>query len=447
MYHNPVLNQPAADPFVLKHAGVYWCYATGTSPDGRRFPVFQSRDLVTWQFVAGALAPLPGDASCYWAPEVTEYNGRFYLYYSVGDEAHMQLRVAVATAPAGPFEDSGHVLTSEQFAIDGHVYVAADGVRYLFYATDFLEHSHVGTGTVVARLADWFHLAEPPRPVTRAQFDWQVYDPQRAEKGGVRWHTIEGPFVLRHKGRFYQMFSGGNWQNVSYGVSYAVAERLDTADEWRQVADGETVLPVLRTIPGVVIGPGHNSVVRGPDNQQLFCIYHRWAADQSDRVLCIDPLDWAGERLIVLGPSNAALPAPNPPTFADWFDDERAVDLGVGWATQSGAWSIGAGAAHVAGAGLARCETRTAALVCEVTLRAADSAPGGYGLALLAGDDVLARCLILPEVGQLRAGGRGRAARRAGAARRLRCHCLAPAASHRGRRAGQRGPRCRRAAV
>ena len=66
-------------------------------------------------------------------------------------------------------------------------------------------------------MVDLFTLAGRPRPVSRARYDWQIYDPQRAEKGGVRWHTIEGPFVLTRKGLFYQMCSGGNWQNPSYG--------------------------------------------------------------------------------------------------------------------------------------------------------------------------------------------------------------------------------------
>jgi hypothetical protein len=45
-------------------------------------------------------------------------------------------------------------------------------------------------------MLDPLTLAGEPRPVTRARFDWQVYDPQRREKGGVRWHTVEGPAVL-----------------------------------------------------------------------------------------------------------------------------------------------------------------------------------------------------------------------------------------------------------
>ena len=138
----------------------------------------------------------------------------------------MEIRVAVAEHPAGPFVDAGRRLTAEPFAIDAHVFADVDGSRWLFYAADFLARSHVGTGTVRDRLLDPFTLEGNPRPVALPRHDWHVYHPRRPEKGGVRWHTVEGPFVLRRKGVYYEMFSGGNWQNPTYGVSYATARSL-----------------------------------------------------------------------------------------------------------------------------------------------------------------------------------------------------------------------------
>lgn len=409
-YHNPVYRHDFADPFVFKHCGEYWAYGTGFWEDGWAFGILRSRDLIQWEAVGGAMEPLPGGHTCYWAPEVTYDNGRFHLYYSVGNEEQMQIRVAVAEHPAGPFVDSGHRLTSEPFAIDAHVFQDDDGTRYLFYATDYPQHIRVGTGTTRDRMLDPFTLAGEPHPVTRAQHDWQIYDPQRKEKGGVRWHTIEGSFVLKHKGLYYQMFSGGNWQNVSYGVSYAVTETLGRSEEWTQVADGKGVLPILRTIPGEVVGPGHNSVVRGPDNQQLYCIYHRWAEDGSGRQLALDPLDWAGERMLVLGPSTTAQPAPLAPTFADYFDVEHADDLGPHWVCQGGHWTAREGAAHqerAPGSAEARCATDVASFWMEVSLRAEPrrtptgslelpSARGGYGVNLYAGAEVMLRARLVP---------------------------------------------------
>jgi GH43 family beta-xylosidase len=327
VYRNPVYPFSFPDPFVLKFQGQYWAYCTGFWHDGRVFGVLRSRDLVEWIPQAGALEALPGHHPCYWAPEVAYLDGRFHLYYSVGNEETMQIRVAVADHPGGPFEDSGRRLTAEPFAIDAHPFVDRDGSRWLFYATDVLDRSRVGTGTVRDRLRDPLTLEGHPLPVALPRHDWHVYHPSRPEKGFVRWHTVEGPFVLERKGLYYEMFSGGNWQRPSYGVSYAIARSLEDPREWVQAADGARALPILRT-GGEVVGPGHNSVVRGPDNRQLYCVYHRWSPDLSARVLAIDPLDWAGERLLVLGPTTTAQPAPNPPTISD-LPGEPAV-LGPG---------------------------------------------------------------------------------------------------------------------
>ena len=316
-YSNPVYLNSFPDPFVLKYSGEYFAYCTGFAGDGNVFGVARSYDLVEWNDAGGAMTPLENSPPYYWAPEVFYDNGQFFLYYSVGNEVLMEIRVAVSDRPGGGFVDAGYKLTHEDFAIDAHVFVDDDETRYLFYATDFLEHSHIGTGTVVDRMIDPFTLEGKPRPVTRARYDWQVYDPVRKEKGGVRWHTVEGPTVLKRKGIYYEMFSGGNWQNTTYGVSFAVSESMANTDEWLQYSDGENVLPILRTIPDSVIGPGHNSVIRGPNNRELYCVYHRWT--DAGRVMAIDRMDFAGSRIFVIGATNSPQPAPFVPGVRELF--------------------------------------------------------------------------------------------------------------------------------
>lgn len=260
-----------------------------------------SRDLVDWERIGSAMEPLESGPPFYWAPEVTYSNGRFYLYYSCGNETLMEIRVAVSERPAGGFVDSGRRLTHEEFAIDAHVFQNEDGQKYLFYATDFLGHTHIGTGTVVDKMLDWFELEGKPKPVTRASFDWQMYDPQRVEKGGVRWHTVEGPTVFKNKNKYFQMFSGGNWKNSTYGVGFATSDTVANSDEWLQSIDGESVFPILKTVPERVIGPGHNSAVTGPNGRELFCVYHSWVGDA--RVMSIDRMDFVADRLFVNGPT------------------------------------------------------------------------------------------------------------------------------------------------
>jgi GH43 family beta-xylosidase len=371
-YINPVYPRSFPDPFILKFCGEYFAYCTGIWTDGRAFGVLRSSDLVHWTEVGGAMEQLEHRPPFYWAPEVTYSNGKFYLYYSVGNETLMEIRVAVSETPEGGFIDCGKRLTFQDFAIDAHVFTDTDGSRYMFYAADFLEHTHIGTGTVVDRMIDWFTLEGKPRPVTRPRFDWQVYDPARKEKGGVRWHTVEGPFVLKRKGLYYEMFSGGNWQNISYGVSFATAESLARNEEWEQFSDGEKILPILRTVPGKVIGPGHNSVIHGPDNRELFCVYHRWIG--IERVLAIDRMDFAGRRIYINGATDTPQPAPFEPAISGFA---------AGWEAR-GKWNISASDAvsNQNGVNELVCFNPGTCFLFEVSIRASENATRKWGFYL-----------------------------------------------------------------
>jgi GH43 family beta-xylosidase len=335
-YINPVYSKSFPDPFVLKFGDEYFAYSTGLAEGGGVFGVLRSRDLINWTEVGAAMQPLDPSPPYYWAPEVTYDNGKFYLYYSVGNETLMDIRVAVSDRAEGGFIDQGRRLTTEDFAIDAHVFIDDDNTKYLFYATDFLEHAYIGTGTVVDKMIDWFTLEGNPRPVTRAKYDWQVYDPNRKEKGGVRWHTVEGPAVLKRKGLYYEMFSGGNWQNTTYGVSFAISNSVDNSDEWLQFSDGENVLPILRTEPGIIVGPGHNCVVRGPNNRELYCVYHRWT--DHGRVMAIDRMDFAGERIFVVGASHTPQPSPFRPNIAGVNSTSPEWRTTGDWSLEAGRW-------------------------------------------------------------------------------------------------------------
>jgi GH43 family beta-xylosidase len=57
---------------------------------------------------------------------------------------------------------------------------------------------------------------------------------------------------------------------------------------------------VLQSIPGRLIGPGHNSVVSGPDGRD-YIVYHAWDESHTARKMHISPLAWDadGPRAVV----------------------------------------------------------------------------------------------------------------------------------------------------
>lgn len=313
-YRNPVHPTYFADPFVLETAALpgaaYVAYGTGGVVDGRVFEMLVSADLVSWRSVGGALEPLPPEAGAdYWAPEVAEHDGRWWMYYSVGhgDVGH-SLRVAVADSPLGPFRDTGTDLTpAERFAIDACPFRDTDGTWYLFYARDVLEGDRVGTMLAVDVLESMTRLRGDARAVLAPSGDWQLYRRGRPMYGAVYdWHTLEGPCVLRRQERYWCLYSGGSWETEHYAVAVAVAD--SPLGPWHEPAG---VGRLLRSVEGHVLGPGHNSVVQGPDGGDVV-VYHAWDAAKTARRLHIDPMVWSHDGPLVLGPSWEPTTLPRP---------------------------------------------------------------------------------------------------------------------------------------
>jgi beta-xylosidase len=299
---NPVYGSYFADPFVWKHENTYYAIGTGSLEAngqtlGKIFPVLQSADFFQWQFASNALVrPERGLGENFWAPAVAFAEGRFYLYYSVGhgDQYH-QLRVAMSDSPQGPYKDLGRPLLKPDacpFAIDPHPFQDEDGRWYLFYARDFLDESpkaRAGTALMAAPMKSMTELDEPGTVVLRARSDWQRFQAKRSLYGRTwDWHTLEGPCVHKHDARYYCFYSGGRWEDETYGVDYGVADSVlgPYSD-----AGNETGPRVLRTVPGQVVGPGHNSLTVGPDGQD-YLVYHAWDCERKARQMFIDKLAW-----------------------------------------------------------------------------------------------------------------------------------------------------------
>jgi beta-xylosidase len=255
---------------------------------------------VNWRPIGSALELLPPEyGNTYWAPEVAHAGGKFWIYYSVGreDKAH-HIRVAVSSRPEGPYRDTGNLITSPftcPFAIDASPFQDEDGEWYLFYARDFLDAAggvRAGTGLVMDRLLDMSRLAGEERIVVRARHDWQRFLCDRIIYGArYDWHTIEGPCVVRREGQYWCLFSAGRWENETYGVDWAVADRIEGPWEYGGGREGARL---LRTIPGETLGPGHNCIATGPDGGD-YIVYHAWDAAMTARRMFIDPLVWTAE--------------------------------------------------------------------------------------------------------------------------------------------------------
>lgn len=281
-----------ADPFVVRAPdGGYAAFGTqpGDGSPGHVFTVLLSEDLRAWKsggLALGRLAPELGDE--YWAPEACWRDGAWWMYYSVGRgiEGH-HLRVARSESLTGPFTDLGVNLTDAlTFAIDPHPFQDADGHWYLYFARDVLDSPRPGTHLAVGRLDSPTTLTDV-RAALAPNADWQIYERNRHMYGAVYdWHTLEGPSVVRRHGRYWMTFSGGAWTGPGYAVSWATAP--EPLGPWTHAPD--TSASVLETGPAL-IGPGHNSLVVGPDGRDVIA-FHAWSGDGLNREFHLASIDF-----------------------------------------------------------------------------------------------------------------------------------------------------------
>ncbi len=298
----PVWDGYLADPFVFRTGDAFYMIGTGSAlvpaPSQGVFPMLSSYDLVQWEYAGQAIPEYDeADGYDYWAPEIAQHDGVFYLYFSIGREGTgHHLRVATSHSPLGPYRDLGIKLTDPEqtpFAIDAHPFRDFDGEWYLFYARDFLTagpDGRAGTGVVVDRLETMTKLAGDERTVYRAHHDWQRFMKDRPMYGAIYdWHTIEGAFIWKFGAKYYCFYSGGRWDSARYGVDYVVGARTEGPYADSSTEDGPRI---LRTVDETVIGPGHSSIILGPDGNTTYICYHAWNAERTIRQPYLTKLNW-----------------------------------------------------------------------------------------------------------------------------------------------------------
>ena len=137
-FQNPVRAGDFPDPSVIRVGRDYWATAT-SSEWAPHFPLLHSRDLVNWEIKGHVFPSAPAWAkSNFWAPEIAEDRGKFFIYYTARETASNRLAVAVATAdrPEGPWTDHGPLVAQEAGSIDAVPFTDADGVRWLLWKED-----------------------------------------------------------------------------------------------------------------------------------------------------------------------------------------------------------------------------------------------------------------------------------------------------------------------
>src|SRR6187455_668570 len=92
-YQNPVRAEDYPDPSVIQMGNDYWATAT-SSEWAPHFPILHSRDLVNWEVKGYVFADPPAWAKAnFWAPEIAQDKGKYFIYYTARQTESNRLAV------------------------------------------------------------------------------------------------------------------------------------------------------------------------------------------------------------------------------------------------------------------------------------------------------------------------------------------------------------------
>ncbi len=338
-FTNP-LNVQFGDPFVLYSNGIYYMYGTGGGAD-KGFSAYSSKDLADWKLEGqvyyhdnknGWSDPNTSWDGAYWAPEVYERNGKYYMFYSAQwkqnpkkEVENFRIGVAVADKPTGPFVDmdSKPVFDPGYPILDANVFFDDNGKVYLYYSRAAYKHPVETEIAKWARDKGWFDeieeswvygvelkpdfsgvigepvlLLRPPVKLDDRQAEWESRS-VRSKEVNRRW--TEGSVTFKKDSIYYIMYSANYFGGQHYAVGYATGS--SPLGPFQKAANN----PILQKNTeqgGMVSGTGHNSIAYSPDGKEMFCVYHGRTTKTGDqRVVFIDRMEVKNGKITIAGPT------------------------------------------------------------------------------------------------------------------------------------------------
>lgn len=329
---NP-LDIKMGDPYVILASDGYY-YMYGTTDENNGYSAYRSSNLAEWESIGKVYEGATADSwteSCFWAPEVYERDGRFYMFFSsnwkenpTAELENFRIGVAVSDSPAGPFKDlyDRPVFDPGYPIIDADVFFDEDGRCYLYYSRCCYKHAVESEVAAWAREQGLFDQVEeswvygvelksdfsgvigepvlllcPPSSMSDVQSEWESRSVTCGE-AGRRW--TEGSYLLKKDGIYYMMYSANFFGGENYAIGYATSD--SPLGPFVKSSDN----PVLQKDSeegGTLTGVGHNSVTTSRDGSVMYCVYHgRTEATGSERVVFISPMQIADGRLSVSKP-------------------------------------------------------------------------------------------------------------------------------------------------
>lgn len=297
------------DPVMIRENSTYYLFATGWGID-----VWSSKDMKNWtkekavfdvapQWAVDAIPAFKGHI---WAPDISFYNGLYYLYYSVSAFGKNTSCIGLATNktldPADPdfkWVDHGKVIQSfpgktNWNAIDPNLIVSEDGTPYLAFGSFWDGLKLIKLTPDATEVDDNLNniLTIASRKSSSNEPNPPSVDDNPVDAGG---NAIEAPFIFK-KGDYYYLFASIDYcckgvrstYKMIVGRSKSIpGPYLDKEGKSLAKGGGSILLKGDENWHGV----GHNSTYTFDDKDYL--VFHGYDAhDDGKPKLVIKELSW-----------------------------------------------------------------------------------------------------------------------------------------------------------
>lgn len=297
------------DPVMIQEKGTYYLFCTG-----RGISVWSSPDMETWKrekpvfnespaWTTDAVKDFKGHI---WAPDISYYNGEYYLYYSISSFGKNTSCIGLATNktldtndPDFKWQDQGKVIQSipgvtNWNAIDPNLAILDDGTPYLTFGSfwDGIKLVKLKKDaktpaediSTIATIASRKSSSTDPNPPS--------VDDNPKDAGG---NAIEAPFIFK-KGKYYYLFVSIDYCckgiNSTYKMIFGRSEQIqgpyfDKVGNDMAAGGGSLLLKGNDDWYGV----GHNAVCTFSNKDYL--IFHGYDAhDEGRSKLIIKEMTW-----------------------------------------------------------------------------------------------------------------------------------------------------------
>ncbi|PTQ98079.1 arabinan endo-1,5-alpha-L-arabinosidase [Mucilaginibacter yixingensis] len=303
-------NIGAHDPVMIRQDSLFYLFCTGNG-----IAMWSSKDLVHWKaepkvvpaaptWLTEALPNFKGNS--YWAPDISYYNGQYYLFYAASAFGKNTSCIGLLTSPtlhtdATDYKWTDHGKIIQSFpnktnwnAIDPNLVVDKDGTPYLAFGSFW-------DGLKLIKLEkDRMSVAEDPsgiptiasRKNRSSAANPPAVDDNPKDAGG---NAIEGPFIYR-KGKYFYLFASIDYCCKGPKSTYKMiigrsknikGPYLDSKNIPMNRGGGDILLAGNENWYGV----GHNGICNfdGKD----YIVFHGYdAADNGRSKLIVEPIDW-----------------------------------------------------------------------------------------------------------------------------------------------------------